>query len=362
LPFSKFSLLLHNLTLCPNLQYLIFQILIIYEKFPNFQISKFPNFQISKFPNFQISKFFKQKFFVSCKFLLMFFYAQSVSGQIYSPFTEIQPIDTEICPRNNANRYPVGINIQCPTSPFHVGSESTFEGISRFNAPVRFMEKIELGSFFNYPELAAFQISNIDANGQTTTIFKTNRWGGRFVWQRNDSQEPQIKIVEFGGATGNNHYFQLFDEFNNDDPVTEFNTRGTSFIGTKLRVGNIGNEGGFTLAVGGKIGAKEEVRVFMSNVWNFPDYVFEPDYNLPKLADIEAYVQKHKHLPEVPSAKEVEKDGMSLNEMNIILLKKVEELTLYAIDQEKRIKALETENTKLKDLEKRLQALETQKP
>lgn len=286
----------------------------------------------------------------------MFLCSQSAFGQIYAALTEIMPLGP-LCPRTN--RYPVGINIECPTYPFHVGSESTFEGATRFNASARFMERIELGEFSGFP---AFQMSNIDANGQTTTIFKTNRWGGKFVWQRNDSQEPQVRIVEFGGATGNNHYFQLFDEYNNDYPVTEFNTRGTSFIGTKLRIGNISNEGSFTLAVGGKIGAKEEVRVFLNSVWNFPDYVFEPNYQLPKLADIEAYVKKYKHLPEVPSAEEVEKEGMSLNEMNIILLKKVEELTLYTIDQEKRIKALETENAKLKELEKRIQALEAQKP
>ncbi len=280
---------------------------------------------------------------------------QNIFAQIYGLH---QDIDESLCPRQ-LNRYPVGIGIACPTDGLHVGTSSTFDNIARFNASARFMERIELGEFSGYP---AFQMSNIDANGQTTTIFKTNRWGGRFVWQRNDSQEPQVRIVEFGGATGNNHYFQLFDEYNNDYPVTEFNTRGTSFIGTKLRIGNIGNEGSFMLAVGGKIGAKEEVRVFLNSVWNFPDYVFEPDYNLPKLSDVEKYIHTYKHLPEVPSAKEVEKEGMSLNEMNIILLKKVEELTLYTIEQEKRIQMLEAENTKLKDLEKRIQALETQKP
>jgi hypothetical protein len=73
-----------------------------------------------------------------------------------------------------------------------------------------------------------------------------------------------------------------------------------------------------------------------------PDYVFEPDYDLPALDEIEAYVKEHKHLPEIPSAKEIEKEGLDLAEMNLLLLKKVEELTLIIIEQNKRILSLET--------------------
>jgi len=72
-----------------------------------------------------------------------------------------------------------------------------------------------------------------------------------------------------------------------------------------------------------------------------PDYVFEPDYDLASLTEIEAYVKQHKHLPEVPSVAEVARDGLDLAEMNLLLLKKVEELTLYIISQEQRIKTLE---------------------
>jgi len=72
-----------------------------------------------------------------------------------------------------------------------------------------------------------------------------------------------------------------------------------------------------------------------------PDYVFEQDYQLPELSETEKYIKENKHLPEIPSAKEIEKNGMDIAEMNILLLKKVEELTLHAIDQDKRIKELE---------------------
>ena len=68
-----------------------------------------------------------------------------------------------------------------------------------------------------------------------------------------------------------------------------------------------------------------------------PDYVFAPTYNLPTLESIKTYIDQNKHLPEVPSAKEMEANGVNLGEMNMLLLKKIEELTLYMIDQNKRM-------------------------
>jgi hypothetical protein len=66
-----------------------------------------------------------------------------------------------------------------------------------------------------------------------------------------------------------------------------------------------------------------------------PDYVFENSYKLPPLTEVQNYINENKHLPEVPSAKEMEENGMKLKEMNLTLLKKVEELTLYMIELKK---------------------------
>lgn len=71
------------------------------------------------------------------------------------------------------------------------------------------------------------------------------------------------------------------------------------------------------------------------------DYVFEPDYKLLPLPEIEAFTKANKHLPEVPSASEMEASGVDLAKMNMLLLKKVEELTLHAIEQNKRIESQE---------------------
>lgn len=74
-----------------------------------------------------------------------------------------------------------------------------------------------------------------------------------------------------------------------------------------------------------------------------PDYVFEENYELTPLSEVESYIKQNKHLPEVPSAKEMEAEGIRSGEMNMLLLKKVEELTLYVIELERKIKQLEAE-------------------
>jgi hypothetical protein len=105
--------------------------------------------------------------------------------------------------------------------------------------------------------------------------------------------------------------------------------------------GNVGigttTPGSFKLAVEGKIGARE-VNVTTS-AWS--DYVFKPDYQLRSLTEVDQYIKENQHLPDVPSEKEVLKNGQDLGEMNAILLKKIEELTLYMIHANERIQSLE---------------------
>ncbi|WP_053003722.1 hypothetical protein [Sphingobacterium sp. Ag1] len=91
------------------------------------------------------------------------------------------------------------------------------------------------------------------------------------------------------------------------------------------------------LSVKGKIRA-QEIKVETAN---WPDYVFAESYQLPTLKETAAFIEKNKHLPGVPKATEVEENGLSLGEMNRILLQKIEELTLHMIDKDKRIDALE---------------------
>lgn len=86
----------------------------------------------------------------------------------------------------------------------------------------------------------------------------------------------------------------------------------------------------------------EKLRVaYSGDKQNWADYVFDDDYNLPDLNKVSEYISINKHLPDVPPAKEVYANGIDVAEMNTLLLQKIEELTLYTIDQEKRIAELE---------------------
>lgn len=99
-----------------------------------------------------------------------------------------------------------------------------------------------------------------------------------------------------------------------------------------------------------------------------PDYVFQKyytgkselkaDYTVPTLTEIEAFTKKNHHLPNVPSAATIKEKGLQLGEMSNVLLQKIEELTIYAIEQEKKIENLKKENEQYKLLVERVAALE----
>jgi hypothetical protein len=87
---------------------------------------------------------------------------------------------------------------------------------------------------------------------------------------------------------------------------------------------------------------------------NWPDYVFSKNYELPTLASIEKYINENSHLPGVASAKEVEEKGVDLGDNQAVLLKKVEELTLYMIDMDKKMQQVLKEN---EDMKKKIEIL-----
>lgn len=82
------------------------------------------------------------------------------------------------------------------------------------------------------------------------------------------------------------------------------------------------------------------------NLQAWPDFVFKPSYDLMPLNRLEEYIKINHHLPNVPSEEVVLQEGVNLGEMNALLLQKIEELTLYIIDQDKRIRELEINQNK----------------
>ncbi len=115
------------------------------------------------------------------------------------------------------------------------------------------------------------------------------------------------------------------------------------------------------LSVDGTVLAKK-VRVSAAGSPDWPDYVFAPSYELRALSEVENYIKENQHLPEVPSAKDIEANGLDLGSMDATLLKKVEELTLYLIQESKEKDELKKENKDLKEtldnILKRLEKLE----
>lgn len=128
---------------------------------------------------------------------------------------------------------------------------------------------------------------------------------------------------------------------------TLWNLSGSDIFPTSA--GNVGigtSSPGEKLTVAGKIHARE---VMVDLNVPGPDYVFEKDYKLRTIMELEDFLLQNSHLPEMPPAREMEQNGLSLSEMNMLLLKRIEELTLYIIDQEKRINSLENENNGTKN-------------
>jgi hypothetical protein len=247
---------------------------------------------------------------------------------------------------NNGN---VGIGVTNPTSKLHIADGAGGEQLrfSRGMGAVRFAQGLDRDDLYlhNRDASKTFMFWREDGNvgigtnvpDQTLTI-KGGIGLCRTGTSPTTSSAGFIKYVN-GMVLGNSSV---------SDPLSlQTNSIDRLFIQNNGNVG-IGttDPGSFKLAVNGKTWSTE-VQVAVTRP---PDYVFEPTYDLKPLAEIETYIKENKHLPEVPSAKEMEKNGVQLGEMNMLLLKKVEELTLYVIEQQK-------ENTKQADEIKELKKL-----
>lgn len=115
-------------------------------------------------------------------------------------------------------------------------------------------------------------------------------------------------------------------------------------VGGNVAIGTADAKG-YKLAVNGQA-IFEGVKVKLLPNW--PDYVFKRDYRLMPLAELEKFIQQNNHLPGIPAAAEVEKEGIDLGSNQAALLKKIEELTLYIIEQNKRIEKVEAQLKKEK--------------
>ena len=182
-------------------------------------------------------------------------------------------------------------------------------------------------------------------NGQQINFIVNKKLTGQ--WPP-EIEDRTITIQSSGNSSGN-----LAFATGNDERV-RISANGNMGIGTatpQFKLDVIGKSSfSDNMAVQGKIESKE-VKVTTTPT---ADYVFEESYALPSLESVEKHIKEKKHLPEIASAKEMKKEGVNIGEFQIKLLQKIEELTLYTIEQNKQ---LIEQNKKITRLEQDLQAI-----
>lgn len=205
------------------------------------------------------------------------------------------------------------------------------------------------------------QYSMSDAPGQDLKIINGTNYNGYFLpyimATRNKSDDYVLGIsgavtdatVDVGDKpilrfearrlTGPTLVRPLFSWGSYDNDYMIMTANGNLGIGT--------NKPAEKLSVKGNIRA-QEIKV---ETTNWPDYVFKPDYKLISLAQTELFIQENGHLPEFPPAEQIEKEGLSVGEMNKLMMKKIEELILHLIEKEKA----------MNEIERRLNQLENKK-
>jgi hypothetical protein len=294
----------------------------------------------------------------------------------------------------------LGVGTNAPTAQLHTTAGVRFQGISQDNTQNRIMAQDANGNVVwrdastlvaPPPSNAWNLLGNAGTNPANDFVGTTDNQ--RLVFRTNNTEKMtitptgQVGIetstpnanLSFGATTPNTNRLYLWDGTNNDKfgfgiqgntlqiysgaasaltplgtNITFGNYDGTTFIEyMRLKNGNLGigtsldnNPNNYKLAVNGTIGAKAINIENTSTTW--PDYVFEKEYNLKTIQELESFINENKHLPNVPSAQEVNEKGVNVVNMDAALLEKIEELSLYIIEQNKKI---EQQNARLQALE-----------
>jgi hypothetical protein len=168
-----------------------------------------------------------------------------------------------------------------------------------------------------------------------------HEWGFKFFGATSSTGE-NMKCVsyEVSGQPVNQNLISDIQDYSTSmietHDVAKVIVTGKVGIGTK----NVSND---MLTVNGSIRSKE-VKV---EIQNWPDYVFNPAYELPSLREVKTYIDLNHRLPEIPSENQIAEKGLRLGEMNKLLLKKVEELTLYLIEKDRQVESQNEEMSKM---------------
>ncbi|MFA4853265.1 MAG: hypothetical protein WC599_12175, partial [Bacteroidales bacterium] len=159
-------------------------------------------------------------------------------------------------------------------------------------------------------------------------------------------------IIDIAGTSTNVAPRLLINYYCGKDVFINTGDNGGNVVLARLGNVGIGTDdipSGYKLAIVGKTIASDEIIIKLQTEWY--DFVFGKDYKLIGLNELEKYVNKNNHLPGIPSASEIKTNGVPLAEMSSLLLKKVEELTLYLIEQNKK---LTEQQQKINELEEKV--------
>ena len=220
--------------------------------------------------------------------------------------------------------------------------------------------KLDVGTFLSEGQLgtvmARLQEGNTSGNGTYLGVKAYKTQGNISSGIKSFALEhsfygvtnSSINFYRGGGVKGG------YITFNTSDNIQQMCIKGNGNVGIGTTTPDA------KLTVKGNIHT-QEVKVDLNGAVA-PDYVFKEDYKLKSLDQVQAYINENGHLPNIPSATEMEKEGVLLKEMNLKLLEKIEELTLYTLEQQKEIEAERVKNKKQdienENLKKRLQEIE----
>lgn len=241
------------------------------------------------------------------------FYAPRIGGGYFAPLSFKSNGDVVLVSPKNATTANVGIGVNFPTAKLEVNGEVR---VGIYNAT-------ELG----YGSRLTLAGAKSNSDGLWMARYNVANNATELRVNIGDDKQAQDKFVV------GSHYWNGGEWF----PTLTVQANGQVGIGT--------SSPDAPLTVAGNIHARE-VRVTATA--GGADFVFADDYALPKLEVVAAFVKQNKHLPEIPSAAEMEANGLHLAEMNIKLLQKVEELTLYVIEQQKQMERMQREINELK--------------
>ncbi|RNC79856.1 MAG: hypothetical protein ED557_12010 [Balneola sp.] len=238
----------------------------------------------------------------------------------------------------------VGIGTESPTSRFHVFSTSS-----------ALAEFVSDGS-----HAVVKQEAYSDAAWQSGFLIQRRARGTVDIPEAVQSGD-NLGVNDYWGYDGTNFIrtaqLRVFADGTTDTEIipTSFSIRlqnDNGVLGERFRIAKDGNVGIGTTTPGNKLEVNGTARAkeIIVEATGWPDYVFHPDYELRSLSEIEAYIKAKGHLPEVPSAKQVEEEGQHLGEMQQLLLKKIEEMTLHLIEQNKLVQRQQEKNESLEQL------------